>query len=63
MGRQFARSFPPKEFPYRALRPDRAGLRFACRAGDDECNPKGFNERTHHQLTGMVELRSMSIGR
>lgn len=34
---------------------------FVCPAGDDECNPKGFNERTHHQLTGVVELRSMSF--
>lgn len=34
---------------------------FACPAGDDECNPKGFNERTHHQITGVVELRSMSF--
>jgi hypothetical protein len=34
---------------------------FGCPAGDDECNPKGFNERTHHQLTGVVELRSMSF--
>jgi hypothetical protein len=34
---------------------------FACATDDDECNPKGFNERTHHQVTGVVELRSMSF--
>ena len=34
---------------------------FVCSAGDEECNPKGFNERTHHQLTGVIELRSMSF--
>jgi len=34
---------------------------FACPAGDPDCNPKGFNERTHHQITGVIELRSMRI--
>ena len=34
---------------------------FACPGSDPDCNPKGFNERTHHQLTGMLELRSMRI--
>lgn len=31
---------------------------FVCHAEDPDCNPKGFNERTHHQVTGVLELRS-----
>ena len=33
---------------------------FICTVGDPECNPKGFNERTHHHVTGVLELRTMS---
>jgi len=34
---------------------------FVCAVADPDCNPKGFNERTHHQVTGVLELRSMRI--
>jgi hypothetical protein len=34
---------------------------FGCAVDDEDCNPKGFNERTHHRMTGMVELRAGSI--
>lgn len=31
---------------------------FVCDVDDEECDPKGFNERTHHRITGLLELRS-----
>lgn len=34
---------------------------FVCTVGDPDCNPKGFNERTHHHVTGVLELRTMSF--
>lgn len=34
---------------------------FTCHVSDPDCNPKGFNERTHHQITGVIELRSTRI--
>ena len=34
---------------------------FACIPLDPDCNPKGFNERTHNQITGVLELRKGGV--
>ncbi|HEX7024526.1 MAG TPA: hypothetical protein VF187_06890 [Gemmatimonadales bacterium] len=34
---------------------------FVCDPTDTGCDPKGFNERTHNQVTGTVELRTAKV--